>query len=106
MTGKITLCDNKLIGDIPEYEVKSNKEAFELINHWLETKKDSVFVCFNDYETLEFQYRIPTIYVTMDTDWILDEGKEDVVEGLNFSIFEFKTFEDAFDYCADLKEGF
>jgi len=120
---KITLCDKKIIGDVPSYEVTKEKDLWDLIHHWLETKDfdKSVFVCFETFigEYFEDIQEIKSIFVSSnrsDLSYYISELylPDDfmIVNGyLNnevtrFSIFEFETYKDAFNYCLELKEGY
>jgi len=120
---KITLCDKKIIGSIPTYEVFKERELWDLVQHWLETKnfEESVFVCFATYIDDYYEDIEDVESILVSSDWgviqeyicsfyLPDDFK--VVNGyLNrdlerFSIFEFGSYKDAFDYCLELKEGF
>ena len=111
----ITLCDKVLKGDVPYYEEDNKEDAIELIHHWLSNKDfdNSVFVCFNNWDSTESEdYRgdQSSILVSfnMDDIEIMYETyiRECSNEDIDFAIFEFPTFEEAFMYCTDLKEGF
>ena len=117
---KITLCDKIVIGDIPTYHAETTLEADSLIAHWLENKnyKESVFVCFMSWRGLEMEElrnEQSTFLVSHDWDDLTDfyQTKIELV-GLGildpdffyFAIFEFPDYQEAFQYCIDLKEGF
>ena len=110
-TGKLTLCDWDNKGrDIPTYDVESPKIVKQLIKHWAKNKKDSVFVCYNWYN-MEFQYQVPEFHIVMDAKifspkkYLGDLKDKRSIYLLDFNIFEFKSWEEAFNYCLDLKEG-
>lgn len=109
--GNVTLCDLELHGlDIPNYEVNNFRELEELVCHWLDTKREkTVFVCFQSWTTENYENEHQRILVTNVTEDItLDELS--IISNISIidvclSIFEFKTYEEAFKYCIDLKEG-
>lgn len=121
MNISLTLCDKKLNGDIPNYQfnniVKSENlnEAQELFYHWLEGKDlgKSVLVCFEIHRGLpneELRNEQKTILVSHNWDDITDFCEEhlsgDSSYDVDFAVFEFSDYQDAFGYCKDLKESF
>jgi hypothetical protein len=112
---KITLCDKVLVGDIPTYDFKDQEEALTFIYSWLSTKDfdKSVFVCFATFDGLEnkdLRNEQNAILVSHCWDNITDMlgAYIDVVNyhNVNFSVFEFEDYQEAFGYCTDLKESF
>ena len=117
----LTLCDKELIGDIPSYEFKGVEEseylneAQKLFHHWLESKdlEKSVLVCFETIRELpneELREEQYSILVSHDWDDIAEfcekklNGNNDY--DVDFSVFEFQDYQDAFKYCKDLRESF
>jgi len=106
---KIKLTLSRLFedGDIPSYEITNEKEILLILKNWLDTTEiDSTFVCFESFENVEYKDEHPTFLVSNNKDdikmfivRILDEVD------FNFNIFEFENYEEAFNYCIDLKEG-
>ena len=109
---KITLCDANQIGDIHTID-EVNKQCHDLIYAWLEPKEDNdnVFVFFffwsdadmykYEHSTFLISHRIDDIYEIVDSNI---EGFADS-DIMHINIFEFETYEEAFKYCIDLKEG-
>ena len=101
---KITLCDKVLNGNIPSYQFDEKDEGIYFIYEWLRTKdfSKSVFVCFENWKN--------SILVSQSWDDIIDmvDAYLDVenFKEMDFSIFEFESYKDAFEYCIDLREGF
>jgi len=109
--GNLTLCDLVLNGDIPRYDTKCISELEELVSHWLESKKDeTVFVCFQNWRNGECSEEQNRFLVTHkkeeieleEMDWLSRMNFNNV----DYAIFEFISYEEAFKYCIDLKEGF
>lgn len=112
---KITLCDKNLNGDVPTLEYYDKKDAIEIIDIWISTKnlEESVLVCFmnfpaefhdefrNEQRSILISHDQLDIYVFIETQFDVDNWHE-----LDFAIFEFDSYKDAFGYCADLKESF
>ena len=117
----LTLCDKKLIGDIPVYEFKNVEhsknlnEAFKIFNLWLNTKNlnKSVFVCFESIRDLpnkELRDEQQSFLVSHNWGHITDFC-EARLSGWNyynvdFAVFEFNNYKEAFEYCKDLRESF
>ncbi len=105
--GKLTLCDAKLIGDIPTYDVLSYSEISDLVEHWTEPKrlKTSVYVCFNSWEN----EHVDRILILDCIDEIQVEEmrwlEEVKIKEMDYSIFEFESWQDAVLFCKDLKEA-
>ena len=112
---KITLCDKVLNGNIPSYQFDEKEEGIYFIYEWLKTKdfSKSVFVCFANWENLHVKKLRDwqnSILVSQSWDDITDmvDAYLDVenFKEMDFSIFEFESYKDAFEYCIDLREGF
>ena len=125
---ELTLVDKVLNGDIKplmykdvknyeftepgDEEISFLNEPQEIAEYWLDSKDlDSVFVCFRSFSGEPYELQNRTILVTnqhfevsefirMFTD--VDPMPDEYVE---ISIFEFESFEEAFKYCTDLKQG-
>ena len=112
---KITLCDKNLKGDIPTHYLESIDEAKDLIHHWLNNKDydKSVFVCFQTWGNLpneQLRNEQSSILVAHSWDDITDLVETYLdsisIDEIDFSIFEFEDYQEAFLYCKDLKESF
>lgn len=109
--GKLTLCDWNEPNDVPQYEVSNYDEFREIISHWLETKehKKTVFVCFQTWDGVNYENEVQNILITHFYEYIeiyeCDNIEHINIKYLNYSIFEFENYEEAFKYCIDLKEG-
>ena len=111
----ITLCDKVLNGDIPSYQFEEKEKGIDFIYEWL-TKKNlqqSVFVCFANWQNLPIEKlrdEQQSILVRHSWDDITDmvESYLDVTEfkEMDFAIFEFESYNEAFKYCIDLRESF
>ena len=109
----LTLCDKDNKGDIPSWEFSDGKEAIMLTEKWLMAKDfdESVFVCFPRWGEecfLKRRCEHDSILVSHCLDAILDMANAYLVgfTTADFFIFEFESYEEAFNYCIDLKEGF
>jgi hypothetical protein len=112
---RITLCDTILKGDIPMFDCTDSEKGLKIVTEWLETKnfKTSVFVCFSNNPYLpdsRLSEEQTSFFVSNDwvevTDFVADFFSCESFVSLDFCVFEFSTYEDAFGYCKDLKEGF
>lgn len=102
----LTLCDKKVIGDIPQYHLKSFFEAEEMILHWLESKKKpGVFICFDFNQGAKYEDEYTRFFITHKPLEVKNNFLQMVKESNHIAIFEDETYEDAFGYCRDLKEG-
>ena len=111
----ITLCDKVLNGNIPSYQFDEKEEGIYFIYEWIKTKdfSKSVFVCFANWKILSvknLRNEQNAILVSHSWDNIIDmvDYYLDVenFKEMDFSIFEFESYKDAFEYCLDLREGF
>lgn len=110
---KITLCDKNLKNDIPLLEFNNANDGIGFVYDWLGTKNfdKSVFVCFPTWGDEDINYPRDvhnSILVSHNwediTDYVdmyLDEDYEDFPL---FSIYEFNTYKEAFEYCLMLNE--
>ena len=117
---KITLCDKNLVGDIPEYIFDDLELCKDFIGEWLNKKQhrddtacfNSVFVIFLDFSDIIRDYKDYqcTFLVSHSWDDITDFYDRTLTvrnfNDLNFNIFEFENYQEAFRYCIDLKESF
>jgi hypothetical protein len=112
---KITLCDKVLNGDVPSFQFEDKDKAIDFIYDWLKTKdfKESVFVCFANWRNLPIellrdeQNSILVSHVWDDiTDMVESYLDVESFDEMDFSIFEFESYQEAFRYCIDLRESF
>lgn len=107
----LTLCDKVLIGDIPTYKFTEKEELEQVVNYWLEPKDEdkSVFVCFQNWRNVDYRSEQTTILVTHRTEDVEDFMEKFILDidlkEIDFSIFEFDSYEESFKYCTDLREG-
>jgi len=110
-----TLCDKDLKGDIPTFTYTDLDDAIELMHVWLNSKdfEESVFVCFGtkilhrEDKIRNEQDSILVSHNYVDIANMFEEYFEyKNADELDFSIFEFESYQEAFMYCADLKESF
>lgn len=106
---KLTLCDWDVKGNT-EYLINTKDEFDDLVEHWFERKKDGfVFVCFQAWCNVDYEEEYTGIYVTHRKEdaemYCYSEYDSIFRSDFNFSVFEFETYEEAFKYCIDLKEG-
>jgi len=110
-----TLCDKDLKGDIPTFTYTDLDDAIELMQIWLDSKdfEESVFVCFgtkvfhredkirNEQDSILISHNYEDI-----ASMFVNYFNENDADELDFSIFEFESYQEAFMYCADLKKSF
>jgi len=110
-----TLCDKDLKGDIPTFTYTDLYDAIDLLHVWLNSKnfEESVFVCFGTEVTHredKIRNQQDSILVSHSYEDIasmfVNYFDENYADELDFSIFEFENYQEAFKYCADLKESF
>ena len=111
---KLTLCDKVLIGNIPNFNIEDKDELLELISYWIELKDSnkSVFVCFQSWEERTGVHRdeIQEFFISHKKEQV-ECFSESIINNINkldidYSIFEFESYEEAFKYCTDLTQGF
>jgi hypothetical protein len=107
---QITISFSNTAGDIPVYEfTKQQLQDSTFLEEQLNLSNDKVFVCFQSWKNEPYEFQNCTFIITSSIeDAIL--WYEDYIENINcknidFNFFGFKSFEEAFKYCIDLKEG-
>jgi hypothetical protein len=111
---KITIAKSKLDGDIPTYEFTESEvksDHFIFLDDQIENEK--VIVCFPSFddakENKDWENEHPEFFIVKDpyeaSRYYFNFIEEYQFAGINFNFFCFETFEEAFDYCKDLKEG-
>lgn len=113
---RITLCKKKLNGeDVPTVKYDDKEKALNDIDVWVGTKnlEESVFVCFTNFiikENGNYRNEQHSFLVSHEHYDIMGftEDQLDCTnwEDLDYAIFEFESYQDAFGYCKDLKESF
>lgn len=111
---KITLCKKVLDGDIEENKFTDKDDIVEFINEFLRTKdfSKSVFVCFLTHEVPVQEMRnAQNAFLITHIEDEIDDMVESLFQyqnwnDLDFSVFEFENYQEAFKYCSDLKESF
>ena len=118
----LTLSRKNENGDIPTFAFKNlpmdlnqdfaNDAQIKLYD-WIKTidLDNSVLVCFETFKIdRNFRNEVGAILVSHNWDEITDfcESHLDcnLINDVNFSVFEFENYKDAFEYCIDLREGF
>lgn len=106
----LRLCDYNQPGDVPEVTVKCQRELMEMIEYWLHGKDsyERVYVCFNSYTGVPYESNHPTIIITNRTGQVWDYMKQESTHLFgewDFNLFEFDKWEEALQYCLELKEG-
>lgn len=109
---KITFSDENQAGDIPTFEIKKEEllgDKKTSLSDLLYTREGKVVVCFQNWENCDYENQYQDFLISKDDIQIEDfiiitiDGIDDHLINLNF--FCFNTYEDAFGYCIDLKEG-
>ena len=122
MNINLTLSRKNENGDIPTFTFqnlqidlnqKFANDAQIKFYDWIETidLNNSVLVCFETFRIeRNFRNEVGAILVSHDWDEITDFFESHLEckfsNDINFSIFEFESYKDAFEYCIDLREGF
>ena len=118
----LTLSKKNEAGDVPVFTF-ANAQMYlnaELANpaqlkfqEWIETidLNNSVLACFETFRVKDnYRNDVCAVLVSHDWDEIIDfcERHLDFKNGydVNFAIFEFDNYEEALNYCIDLREGF
>jgi len=109
---KLTLVDYDLKQNIKAIEdVKTKAELNDLVNYWLETKKDKnrVFVCFQVWESAAWSmdeiqetlisHSLEQIELFSNT--IIDSIEDNLI---NYRIYEFESYKSALSYLTILRE--
>ena len=109
---KITFSDENQAGDIPTYELTKDylfSEYLNSIHEQLDLRNGKVIVCFQSWKYVSYE--------DVHNEFLITENDADAYEyfemycrnisceEINFNFFCFDTYEDAFKYCIDLKEG-
>jgi len=109
---KITFSDENQAGDIPTFDISKEKllgEYATIVNDMLYTREGMVVVCFQSWKDADYENQHQDILVSKNDIQIEDfliTAVEDIEDELiDFNFFCFDTYEDAFKYCIDLKEG-
>ena len=122
MKTNLTLSKKNEAGDVPVFTF-ANAQMYlnaELANpaqlkfhEWIETidLNNSVLACFQTFRVKDnHRNDVCAVLVSHDWDEITDfcESHLDFKNGndVNFAIFEFDNYEEALNYCIDLREGF
>ena len=122
MNINLTLSRKNENGDIPTFTFQNlpvdldsdfANDAQMKIYDWIKPIDfpNSVLVCFETFRNdRDFRNEVDTILVSNNWDEIVDFC-ENHLDGsytydVNFSVFEFENFKDAFEYCIELREGF
>jgi hypothetical protein len=117
---KLTFSFSNYAGDIPTYEFTEKQvlaDDFVFIDEQLDLCDDKVFVLFRTIKEDNESYHLD-FFVTDDTfeanDFFFDYAIKAMhkpcnehrqTKDFNFNFFCFETYEEAFNYCKDLKEG-
>tara|TARA_R110002020_G_scaffold203143_8_gene406485 strand:- start:802 stop:1173 length:372 start_codon:yes stop_codon:yes gene_type:complete len=119
----LTIKEKNLLMDLPpRYSFKnlpiSNEnlnEAHMLFHHWLEkvNLNESVIVCFENFGGMPVEY-----LRNEQRSFLVSHKWEDIVDfvdfhlmtdtdyNIDFAVFEFQNYVEAFEFCKNLKEGF
>jgi len=110
---KITLCDKVLEGDIPEYYFKDKEKALDFVDSWIESKdlEKSVLVLFSNWIPVEELRNEQNAFLVSHNYYDITDFYESYLDlenhdNIDFNIFEFDSYKEAFKYCIDLKESF
>jgi hypothetical protein len=112
---RLVLCNKDLKGDIPDYKLTNSEKCIEKIEDWLGTKNfdESVFVCFAGWrglqnEDLRNEHNSFLVSHSYDdiTNFVDEYLEYKLPKNMDFFIYEFNTYQDAFSYCTDLQESF
>jgi len=122
MNINLTLSRKNENGDIPTFtfqnlQIDLNQEYANVaqmkLYDWINTidLNNSVLVCFETFRIDgNFRNEVLAILVSHDWDEIVDYCESILgfkyTNDVNFSIFEFESYKDAFEYCIDLRESF
>jgi hypothetical protein len=112
---RLVLCDKDLKGDIPDYAFTNSAKCIKKFDNWINKKNldISVFVCFAGWKGLEYKDlkdEHNSFLVSHNFDDISSFVDEYLSyrfnKDMDFFIYEFNTYQDAFSYCIDLQESF
>lgn len=109
---KITFSDVNQAGDIPNFEITKNRLLDDFVtslDDMMETREGKVVVCFQSWENADYEFQHQDFLVSSDeitiSDFFENYIKNIDDNEIDFNFFCFDTYEDAFKYCIDLKEG-
>ena len=109
---KITFSDENQAGDIPTFEIKKEAllgEYATKVSDLLYTREGKIVVCFQNWEDSDYENQYQDFLVSKNDvqieDFIITSIIDIDEDLINLNIFCFHTYEDAFGYCMDLKEG-
>jgi len=104
--GTLTFCNKNFLGDIPRHEVETVEEATDLLYHWIGMKKQSVFVVFEKIEELDLEVLDLFISECQDATCMYCDHVMELtnIDKLYLGVFEFNDFQEAFEFCQDMKE--
>jgi hypothetical protein len=112
---KLVLCDKELERAFKNYAFTNSEKCIEKIEDWLSTKNfdESVFVCFAGWgglqnEDLRNEHNSFLVSHSYDdiTNFVDEYLEYKLPKNIDFFIYEFNTYQDAFSYCIDLQESF
>lgn len=108
----VTFSDENMAGDIPQFEISKElllSEYESNVDVLLESRNGKVVVVFQSWATDNYQYEVQEVFVSSDEIAIQDFYTELVRliadKDIDLNFFCFDTWEEAFKYCIDLKEG-
>jgi len=109
---KITFSDKNQAGDIPTFDIKKEEllnDYTTIFNDMLYTREGKIVVCFQSWKNAKYELQHQTFLISIDEilieDFLENNIKDIKDEDIDFNFFCFHTYEDAFKYCIDLKEG-
>ena len=109
---KVTFSDENIAGDIPTIEL--SKETILLdgyfdLENLLENRNGKIIVCFQTWKNCNYEHEHQDFLISNDditTIHFYEKHIENIKdEDIHLNFFCFDTYEDAFKYCIDLKEG-
>jgi len=109
---KITFSDENQAGDIPAYEFKKEEltnDYSSIISDILESRNGKVIVSFQSWREADYELEHNDIHISNCE----IESEENFLryislincKEIDYAFFCFNTYEEAFKYCIDLKEG-
>jgi hypothetical protein len=109
---KITFSDENQAGDIPTFEITKNEILsgyHQPFHDLIDFRNGKIIVAFQSWKNEIYEYQHTSFLIT-DSDQDAFEFLENHIElikddEIDFNLFCFDTYEDAFKYCIDLKEG-
>jgi len=109
---KITFSDEDIKGDIPTYEIGKRILLSDFntdIDNLLETRNGKIVVSFQSWRNVDYENEHQEFFISEnDLDILCHFNKwiSDIEDDLiDYNFFCFNTWEEAFKYCIDLKEG-